>query len=161
MSEGQPSTPSAQSLAEDKLHPMAFYDYAKNCAAKLVTSGCYPQPMLQEFSGLYTKKPLQWRNLETYNLFRDVIGSFCGKLDEFYPQFYKAVNLSADRSPFLLTKKSHLVVGYDLANYVLAHLSKGKFINGSIVFPETKASLSERSKSIIIYLGGYVNVNSV
>jgi len=51
MSEGQPSTPSAQSKAKDELHPMA-YDYAKDYAAKLVNSGCYPRHMLQEFNPL-------------------------------------------------------------------------------------------------------------
>lgn len=147
------------STAVEKLHPMFFYNYVKDCASNLFKSGCYPQQMLQEFGSIcMTNNPAndEWRALTIYEPFSDVISSFCGKPDLFYPKFYKVVNSTSEKSPFSLSKKAHLVFGYDLANYVLAHLSKGKFVDGCIVFPENKTSLSDRLKAIITYLGGYV-----
>lgn len=110
--------------------------------------------MLQEFGSLCANPEM--RNTTIYNPFSEVISSFSGKPDLFYPKFYKVVNSTSESSPFLLSKKAHLVFGYDLANYVLAHLSKGSYVDGSIVFPEKKTSLSDRSKAVITYLGGYV-----
>lgn len=91
-----------------------------------------------------------------YGPFRNAFANFSGKPDLFYPEFYKAVNNTSCNSPFSLSKRAHLIFGYDLANYILAHLSESIIVDGAMVFPEKKSTLSEREKSIITYLGGYV-----
>ena len=54
-----------------------------------------------------------------------------------------------------LTDKTSTLVEYDLANHILAHLSKSKNATSVLVIDDA-IQFTEKEKSLIEYLGGYI-----
>ena len=91
--------------------------------------------------------------LHAYNFIRDVITDFKGDAEKFYPAFNKCVT---DHLLFKdLNKKCSMIVGLELANYVLAHLT-GSTVKDSVVdFNVNLQTLAQKEKTIAKYLSGY------
>ena len=116
--------------AEDRLHPLYFNKYRNDCAKQLASDGCYSDETIETFSSYYCS--LDDANF-TYQFVRDVIKNFNGNGEKFYPLFYDCV--SGDDKDFQnLNRKCSVILGFDLANVVLAHL------NGTILLSENASS---------------------
>ena len=90
----------------------------------------------------------------SYRYVRDVIGSFKGNAEKFYPEFYKCV--SSEEIVFKnLSRKGSVILGSEIANHVLAHLTGAIVNEGNVAFSRP-VSFSSKEVSIIQYLSGYV-----
>ena len=57
----------------------------------------------------------------TYEYVKDIIASFKGDPEKFYPLFYKAV--SEENVFKYLSKRSSILMGFEVTNLVLSHLT--------------------------------------
>ena len=87
--------------------------------------------------------------------FIDVIW-YAHNLDKFYPMFYKIV--TQIESIHGLSKKSSIVVGFELANHVIGYYKKSETVSSSASpsLPIIAAVLNERDVSVVTYISGYV-----
>ena len=89
----------------------------------------------------------------TYQFVRDVIQSFNGNGEKFYPLFYDC-DFGDDKVFKNLSRKCSVILGFDLANVVLAYL------NGTILSCENASSgtyqFNRKERNIGKYLSGYV-----
>ena len=136
--------------AEDRLHPLYFKKYINNCAKQLASEGCYSDETIATFSSYNCS--LDDANF-TYQFVRDVMKNYNGDGEKFYPLFYDCV--SGDEIVFKnLNRKCSVILGFELANSVLAHLS------GTILSPENISTntheFTKKERNIIKYLSGYV-----
>ena len=114
---------------------------------------CYSEKFRKEFSSYVVTYD---DALFSYQFVRDLIGCFNGDLEKFYPTFYKCV--SSDENAFKnLSRRSSRILGYEVANHVVAHLT-GSFVkeSGSGVELRPNVSFTEKESDIIKYLSGYV-----
>ena len=91
-----------------------------------------------------------------HKLISNVVLSFKGDAEKFYPAFYKCI--SDVENPFggSLNKHASLLLGFELAKHVLGYLSGGSLEKDSVVqFKYSSADLSNKEKSIVFYLAGY------
>ena len=134
---------------EEMLHPLYFKKYVNLSASKLSSDGCYSEKTCKEFEGYEVS--LDDAN-ESYRFVRDVIGEFKGNAEKFYPKFYKCVS---DNIIFKnLSRRSSVLLGCELANHVLAHLTGSNVKESSVEFH--KPAFSTKEVNIIKYLNGYV-----
>ena len=87
-------------------------------------------------------------------LLKDVIQNYNGDAGKFYPLFYK--NISRKNVFLNLSKNCSTLLGFEVANLVLAHLSGNNFKEDVFDSNIHATQLSPKEKSIICYLGGYV-----
>ena len=105
----------------ERLHPLYLKKYIEKSALKLANDECYPESIMAEF------RSFKVGSLEdVYDLVKNVINSFDGNAENFYPKFYKVI--SGATRPFgnNLGRNSSLLLGFELANHVLSHLSGAK-----------------------------------
>ena len=88
-----------------------------------------------------------------YQFVKDIIGSFKGDTEKFYSTFYKSV--SDDIVFKNLTKRPSVILGFEVANHVLAHLTKSKVKENVVEFSKT-VPFTPKEQNIIQYLSGYV-----
>ena len=147
----------AQKSPEDLLPPKAFQKFINESAIKLSNDGCCSKSTQEAFSGF------SFTMIETGNFFsfvKDIIKNFNGYDEKFYPLFYKAV-IDNDIFPSLSQKCSRLL-GFDVANKVLAHLlislssSSSSQPTQSFDHGYLCSSLTEEQLNIVTYLSGYV-----
>ena len=148
----QTSAPAALS-AEERLHPLVFKKFLQASVDKLAVDECYPENIMDEF------KAFSFSNLDdvfpSYSLVKDIIYSFAGDAEKFYPAFYKV--FSDAENPFAgLSRHSSLLLGFEVANHVLAHLTGSNFQDDILSFKQEQTVFSEKEKAIITYLSGYV-----
>ena len=127
--------------------------FIQNGASKLALDECYSEKFRKEFSSYVVTYD---DALFSYQFVRDLIGCFNGDLEKFYPTFYKCV--SSDENAFKnLSRRSSRILGYEVANHVVAHLT-GSFVkeSGSGVELRPNVSFTEKESDIIKYLSGYV-----
>lgn len=135
---------------EELLHPLYFKKYVNASALKLAKDECYSEKTREEFDG-YTVT-LDEANA-SYAYVRDVIGQFKGNAEKFYPKFYKCI--SADEVIFQkLSRKCSVLLGCEVANHVLAHITGSIVKENTVEFP--KPCYSAKEINIIKYLSGYV-----
>ena len=115
--------------------------------------GYYPDVILNELKQ-YTVGTLD-EVTHTYSFIKDTISSFDGNAEKFYPTFYKCVS-DADDLFRGLSKNCSLLLGFEVANHVLAFLSGVRFEEEVLSFDSRDIKFSEKEKSIIGYLSGYV-----
>ena len=136
--------------AEDRLHPLYFNKYINECAKQLASDGCYSDETINTFSSYYCS--LDDANF-TYQFVRDVIQSFNGNGEKFYPRFYDCVS-GEDNIFKNLNRKCSVILGFELANVVLAHL------NGTILSSENATSstcqFNKKECNIVKHISGYV-----
>ena len=86
--------------------------------------------------------------------FIEVISSNVCNSENFYPKFYKAVT---QLDTFCgLSKKCSTVVGFELANHVLAYYKSRSSSVLSVSSQEFCVDLSEREVVVVVYIAGYV-----
>ena len=83
--------------------------------------------------------------------------SFKGDPKKLYPVFYKCIPDAENPFGGRLSKHALLLLGFELANHVLDYLSGWSLQKDSVVqFEHNSADLSDKEKSIVFYLAGYV-----
>ena len=117
--------------AEDLLHPLIYKTMLEKGVAKLAKDECYPEDMRMEFEA-YSVGKLD-EVLTLYSNVRDVIKSFCGDSEKFYPQFYKCIAEAETLFPGI-SKNAGLLLGFEVANHVVAHLSGSTFKDYILTF---------------------------
>ena len=119
--------------------------------SKLSNDECYSQNARDEF--LKYAVNLNDTNY-TYQLVRNVIGKFKGDGEKFYPEFYKCV--TGEEIAFKnISRRSSVILGFEVANHVLAHLTGSTIKEGNLDF-SVAANFSKKENNIISYLSGYV-----
>lgn len=134
---------------EEIIHPLYFKKIVNNSASKLAQDECYSEKTRQEFE-CYTVS-LDDAD-EVFKYFRDIVGEFKGNAEKFYPKFYKCVS---DNLIFKnLSKRSSVLLGCEVANHVLAHLTGSVVKESSVEL--SSPSYTSKENNIIKYLSGYV-----
>ena len=85
--------------------------------------------------------------------FADVISNNVFDVEKFFPKFYKVVTQLDTICG--LTKDCSTVVGFELANHVLADYKKSSPATTSIS-EDRDCDLSEREVAVVVYIAGYV-----
>ncbi len=115
---------------EQMLNPLSFKKFMETSVAKSAFDECYSDKLGTEFSN--------WKvNVDdaasSYRYVRDVIGSFKGNAEKFYPWFYKFV--SSEVIVFKnLSRRGSIILGFEIANHVLAHLTGATVKEGNVAF---------------------------
>ena len=146
--------PSSSDPKEPRIHPLVFKKLLQSAAEKLSKDECYPKRIMSEF------KTLTFANLEDaspyYELVKDLIEDYNGDLEKFNPLFLKAFsNVDASFNTGRLSRHSHILLGLELVNHVLVRLSGAKIQDEMVCF-DKEPDYSDKEKSIIFYLSGYV-----
>ena len=104
---------------ESKFHPLHLKGFIIKSASKLANDECYSEKT--ENRGEFTNYEVTLDDtIFSYQFVRDIIGSFKGDTEKFYSSFYKCVS---DVIVFRnLTKRPSVILGFEVANHVLAHL---------------------------------------
>ena len=123
------STVNSEKITEEKLRPLYFIKYVNESAIKLSKDECYSQTTHSHFEGY--KLSLDEAN-QAYNYVREVIGEFKGNAEKFYPKFYKCV--SSENSIFRNLPRRSVILGCEVANHVLAHLTGASVKDSSVEF---------------------------
>ena len=92
-----------------------------------------------------------------HKLISNVVLSFKGDAEKFYPTFYECI--SDVENPFggSLNKHASLLLGFEQENHAMGYLSGGSLKKDSAVqFKYSSADLSDKEKSIAFYLSGDV-----
>lgn len=137
---------------EEILHPSLLTNFLKLSCEKLAVDECYPAHIMNEFKG---KKFNSTEDVFVcYDLIKATVLSFDGNAEKFYPKFYKVFSDAKD--PFNgLSRHCSLLLGFELANHVLAYLAGAKVDNDVVTFEHESNIFMEKDKAIISYLGGY------
>ena len=138
--------------AEVILHPNFFQNYLVQSAEKLAKDECYPPKIRTEFK-IFKIAFIEEVN-PAYSLVKNIVNSFDGNAENFYPAFYKV--FSETPSPFKNLSQGCAILSFEGANLVLAHLTGASFKNDIITFKHESHQFTEKEKSIITYLSGYV-----
>ena len=100
--------------------------------------------------------------------FHDCIG-YVFSLEKFYPMFYRVVTQIGSIQG--LSRTASIVVGFELANHVIAYYKSLKEVQQSTLTSKSslglvggltsdhKTILSERDVSVVVYIGGYIFSN--
>ena len=134
---------------EEIIDPVTFQNMIHASATKLSGDECYSAKTCQEFIGyVVTLDDAK----EIFHHVQQVICEFKGNAESFYPKFYKCV--SDDVIFKNLSRRSSVLLGCELANNVLAHLTNSS-VKENVVEFKTPV-YSQKEMSIIKYLSGYV-----
>ena len=148
------TTTKSRITAEEILHPLYFKKIIEKSIKKVTEKGYYPDSMMNELRNYETSLN---NVMAPYNLVKDTIISFkaSGNDEKFYPAFYKCVS---DAESFLqgVSKMPAQLVGFEAAYHVRIHISGGMNNKGDNNAEVSRNSFSEKDRSIICYLAGYV-----
>ena len=137
--------------AESLCHPLYFKKFVEQCLHKLSLDECYPTEMLNEFKSLSVT--LADTNY-AYQLVKYCFENFDGNGEKFYAKFYNSI--TKQHTFKNLSYNSSNLLGCEVTNYVLAHIY-GKSGEESVTISTfTMPDFSQKERSIIHYLGGYV-----
>lgn len=138
---------------EQILHPLTFKNFIEASCNKLASDECYSDKLRTELSN-YKVDLSEDDATSSYQHVRDVIGSFKGNAEKFYPAFYKCV--SSEEKVFKnLSQRGSVFLGFEIANHLLAHLTGATIKEGNVVFNDP-VSFSPKEVNLIHYLSGYV-----
>ena len=137
--------------AEEILHPLYFKKYLKKSASKLAADECYP-PEMNEFQNF--KIETLEDVADAYLLIKPILAEFNGNAAKYYPRFYKVFS---ETNPFQnLSHNCCLLLGFEVANHVLSRLTGAIYNENVLTIDDISPKFTEREKSIIAYLSGYV-----
>ena len=120
---------------------------------RLANDQCF-ESFMGEFSAFVIDNECIKNN---HKLINNVVLSFKGDAEKFYPAFYKCISDAENLFGGSLNKHASLLLGFELENHVLGYLSGGSLEKDSAVqFKYSSADLSDKEKSIAFYLSGYV-----
>ena len=106
---------------EEGLHLDMFEQFVTTNKVKLTNDQCF-ESFMGEFSAFVINKEFI-KNV--HKLISNVVLSFKGNAEKFYPAFYKCVSDAYNHFGGSLSKHASLVLGFELANHVLGYLSGG------------------------------------
>lgn len=135
---------------EDILHPGYLKKMILASLEKVKVDECYPPHILLQFSNFSVNSVEDV--FPCYHAVADSIVKFKGDLEKFYPTFYSSVS-SNDVFPGL-PKECQLILGFELANHVVAFLSGARFEQEVVSFEEKV--FTPKEKAIISYISGYI-----
>ncbi len=144
-------TSNPKKAAESILHPLKLKKMIEVSVSKLAKDECYPEDILQELSTYSFNLD---DTLFAYSCIKPAITEFNGNAEKFYPHFYKCV--SQELPLRNLSRHSCLLVGFELANHILAHLNDSKYSEKLHPKKFDPASFSKKDTACISYLSGYV-----
>lgn len=119
--------------------------------SKLAKDDCYPADILNELSNYSFSLD---DTLFAYSCIKPAITDFDGNAEKFYPLFYRYVSKELPLKN--LSRHSCLLVGFELANHVLAHLNSSKHSENLQPKKFDPATFSKKDTACISYLSGYV-----
>ena len=138
---------------EERLPLNIFEQFLTTSKVKLANDQCF-ESFMGEFSAFVINKECM-KNV--HKLISNVVLSFKGDAEKFYPAFYKCISDAENPFGGSLSKHASLLLGFELANHVLGYLSGGSLEKDSVVqFKYSSADLNDKEKSIVFYLAGYV-----
>ena len=139
---------------EERLPLDIFEQFLTTSKVKLANDQCF-ESFMGEFSAFLIDKECI-KNV--HKLISNVVLSFKGDAEKFYPAFYKCISDAENPFGASLNKHASLLLGFELANHVLGYLSGGSLDEKDSVvqFEYSSADLSDKEKSIVFYLAGYV-----
>ena len=139
---------------EERLPLDISEQFVTTSKVKLANDQCF-ESFMGEFSAFVINKECI-KNV--HNLISNVVLSFKGDAEKFYPAFYKCISDAGNPFGGSLNKHASWLLGFELAaNHVLGYLSGGSLEKDSVVqFKYSFADLSDKEKSIVFYLAGYV-----
>ena len=137
---------------EDILHPLDFKKFVQKSVSKLAKDECYPKEISKEFE----KVNITCLDdiIPAYNIIKPLLVKFNGDAEKFLPSVYKGY---AQENPYKdLSQNCGRLLSFEVANHVLVHLSGAKLNEGVIEFTYDEKLFSEKDKSLVAYLSGYV-----
>ena len=134
-----------------RLHPLQFKDFVMKCANKLSVDGCYPNDIQEEFKFFnFTALDSQY----SFKFLEGTVQNFNGNAEKFYPEIYNCFSQNVVFKN--LSKNASLVLGLEVANHVLAHLSSSSSFQDPAHLDTETGNFSEKEIAIVTYLSGYV-----
>ena len=100
-----------------------FEQFVTTSKVKLANDKCF-ESFMGEFSAFVVDKECI---KSVHKLISDVFLPFKGDAEQFYPAFYKGISDAGNPFGGSLNKHASLLLGFELANYVLGYLSGGSF----------------------------------
>ena len=120
---------------------------------KLAGDECYPEILRNELNA-YAVGSLDHVVTHVYKIILNVVTEFDGNAEKFYPRFYKCI--SGENIFLNLSKPCSTLLGFELANHVLAHISGTRFKDDIFDCNPEPKEFTPKEEDIIVYLGGYV-----
>ena len=116
-------------LAEQRLPPSLFQDFVKKSTTKLLKDECYLLIIRNKFQCIEFSLDYV---MPAYVLNRDMLVSFDGDMEKFYPKFYDLFSTE----PFFekLDQQCTMLLTMDLANLALSHITGDTILNDKIEF---------------------------
>ena len=138
---------------KERLPLNIFEQFVTTGKVKLANDQCF-----ESFMGEFSVFVINQECMKiVHKVISNVVLSFKGDAEKFYPAFYKCISDAENPFGGCLNKHASLLLGFELANHVLGYLSGGSLEKDSVVqFKHSSAGLSDKEKSIVFYLAGYV-----
>ena len=137
---------------EPRLTAEKFKKYAIECSTKLSCDECYSEKTMTVFKNVELSEEEAMISFQHVN---NVIQKFDGDGEKFFPSFYNC--LSGDKHVFpSLSRKCSVLLGYEVANSILAHLNGQHKQDNTNNNTSTVVELNYKEKNIVTYLSGYV-----
>ena len=134
-----------------RLHPLQFKDFVRKCASKLSADECYPKDIQEEFKAfIFTALDSQY----SFKFLERTVQNFNRDAEKFYPDIYSCFTQNVVFRH--LSKNASLVLGLEVANHVLAHLSSSSSFEDPAHLETNTGNFSEKEIAIVTYLSGYV-----
>ena len=139
--------------AEEILHPLQLKTLLEKSVTKLAGDECYPDVI---GNGLKRFTITSHEANNFYQMVKNTVKDFHSDAEKFYPTFYKCI--SENESGFIsLSRHCSLLLGFEVANHILAHLACGSSYAGEIVNSKIDQNhFSKRELASIGYLSGCV-----
>ena len=126
---------------EERLPLDIFEQFLTTSKVKLANDQCF-ESFMGEFSAFLIDKECI-KNV--HKLISNVVLSFKGDAEKFYPAFYKCISDAENPFGASLNKHASLLLGFELANHVLGYLSGGSLEKDSLAqFKYSSADLSDK-----------------
>ena len=155
----QQSTSTATSTITQKAEEIMTQASLKNklekSASKLAVNECYPIEVMEQFKNFKIHSLDEITAL--YDSMKSILCSFnhSRDLEKFYPKFMQLFN-KENFFPHLLSINCNKLLGMELQHHIVCHIT-GSSMNENVVnFENVGKTFTERQKSIIAYLSGYV-----
>ena len=137
---------------EPKLTAEEFKKYALECSTKLSCDECYSEETMTAFKNFELSEE---EAMISFQHVKNVIQKFDGDGEKFFPSFYNCVSGGKHVFP-RLSRKCSVLLGYEVANSILAHLNGQHKQDNTNNNTSTVVELNCKEKNIVTYLSGYV-----
>ena len=136
------------------INPSILKSLSEKSATKLAEEMYYPDNITSQFKS-FVMNISQAEKIHCQ--FDQVIKKYGSDAEKCYPKFYKIVGTITEFGN--LSKHAITLIGFELANQVMAYLMKPCIEESSITSGSFNNNISKREASIIAYLSGYVFSN--